>query len=224
MILKHSNGDINQSVQHEPTHDSNNGWFQNLCRSSLLWLLTAGYNSTPLQHQMTSPVTSVTNIPLPVDTGAINLTIDPAIDPATSLWMGSIMYDWNKNCYNLEWESRDNFDRWLTNEQDTHGIEIQISKVQHSKQLYLSSKTFRCTCNRTGGVKHYEKKTTQERKIESKWIEGGCPCYIQIKTYPHTQTILGKYNCNHSHCYVHTCQDCIRIGKFSFLIYDGMRS
>ena len=25
-------------------------------------------------------------------------------------------------------------------------------------------------------------------------------------------------------CYVHTCQDCIRIGKFSFLIYDGMRS
>ena len=27
-----------------------------------------------------------------------------------------------------------------------------------------------------------------------------------------------------SMCYVHTCQDCIRIGKFSFLIYDGMRS
>ena len=24
-------------------------------------------------------------------------------------------------------------------------------------------------------------------------------------------------------CYVHTCQDCIRIGKFSFIIYDGMR-
>ena len=23
-------------------------------------------------------------------------------------------------------------------------------------------------------------------------------------------------------CYIHTCQDCIRIGKFSFLIYDGM--
>ena len=22
-------------------------------------------------------------------------------------------------------------------------------------------------------------------------------------------------------CYVHMCQDCIRIGKFSFLIYDG---
>ena len=113
--------------------------------------------------------------------------------------MGSIMYDQNKNCYNLEWESRDNFDRWLTNEQDTHGIEIWISKVQHSKQLYPSSKTFCCTCNRIGGVKHYEKKTMQERKIESKRIEGGCPCYIQIKTYPHIQTILGKYNRDHSH-------------------------
>ena len=29
---------------------------------------------------------------------------------------------------------------------------------------------------------------------------------------------------NKPQCYVHTCQDCIRIGKFSFLIYDGMRS
>jgi hypothetical protein len=38
-----------------------------------------------------------------------------------------------------------------------------------------------------------------ERKINSKWIGGRCPCFIQIKTYPHTNTILGKYNPNHSH-------------------------
>ena len=43
MIIKHSNGDINQLVQHEPTHDPNNGRFQNLRRSSLLRLLTASY-------------------------------------------------------------------------------------------------------------------------------------------------------------------------------------
>ena len=43
------------------------------------------------------------------------------------------------------------------------------------------------------------KKMTQEQKIESKWIEGGCPCLIQIKTYPHTDIILGKYDHNHSH-------------------------
>ena len=44
MIIRHSNRDINQSVQHEPTHDPINGRFQNLHRSSLLWLLTAGYS------------------------------------------------------------------------------------------------------------------------------------------------------------------------------------
>ena len=43
MIIRHSNGDINQSVQHKPTHDPNNGQFQNLRQSSLLRLPTAGY-------------------------------------------------------------------------------------------------------------------------------------------------------------------------------------
>ena len=148
---------------------------------------------------MTSPVASLTNVPLLIDAGAINLTINPTINPATSLRMGSITYDQNENCYDLKWESRDDFDRWLTYEQNTHGIKIRISKVQRGKQLYLSSETFHCTRNKIKGVKHYEKKTTRERKIESKRIEGSCPCYIQIKTYPHTQTILGKYNCNHSY-------------------------
>ena len=46
MIIRHSNRDINQSVQHEPTHDPNNGRFQNLRRSSLLQLPTAGYTSS----------------------------------------------------------------------------------------------------------------------------------------------------------------------------------
>ena len=46
MIIRHSNGDINQSVQHEPTHDPNNGQFQNLRRFSLLRLPTAGYTGS----------------------------------------------------------------------------------------------------------------------------------------------------------------------------------
>ena len=156
-------------------------------------------HSTLLQHQMTSSVVSVTNVSLPVDARAINPIIDSAIDPTTSLQMGSITYDQNENCYNLKWESRDDFDRWLTNEQDAHGIEIHISKVQCGKQLYLSSETFCCICNKTWGVKHYEKKTAWERKIESKQIEGRCPCYVQIKMYPHTSIVLGKYEDKHSH-------------------------
>ena len=91
---------------------------------------------------MTSP-SPVASVPLPVDAGAIiDPDIDSIIDPATLIRMGSITYDRNKNGYDLEWESRNDFNRWLTNEQEAHRIEIRISKVQHGKQLYLSSETF----------------------------------------------------------------------------------
>jgi hypothetical protein len=122
---------------------------------------------------------------------------------ATPLRMvGSIMYNWEENGYNLEWETRADFDRWLTHEQKAVGIEIQIAKTQRSKaqqQVYLTCKTFCCAHNGCEGIKHYEKKMAQEQKIDSKWIDGGCPCYIQIKMYPNTNTILGKYEFTHSH-------------------------
>ncbi len=38
-----------------------------------------------------------------------------------------------------------------------------------------------------------------KKKIDSKQIKSRCPCFVQIKTYPHTSTILGKYNHNHSY-------------------------
>ena len=50
MIIKHSNGDINQSVRHKPTHDPNNGQFQNLHQSSLLRLPTASYKGHVFTH------------------------------------------------------------------------------------------------------------------------------------------------------------------------------
>ena len=90
-----------------------------------------------------------------------------------------------------------------TNEQQAIGIEIRQYRTKHSKaqgqQVYLTCETFRCMCNQLGGTKPYVKKTMRKRKIESKWIEGGCPCLVEIKTYPHTDTILGKYNHDHSH-------------------------
>ena len=116
---------------------------------------------------------------------------------------GGITYNQEGNGYNLEWESRAEFERWLTNEQQALGIEIQRSKTWHSKargqHIYLTYETFHCTRNQLGGVKPYVKKTAWKRKIESKRIEGGCPCFVEIKTYPHTETILGKYNHDHSH-------------------------
>ena len=51
---------------------------------------------------MTSPVANVTNVPLPIDAEAINLSINLTINPATSLRIWSVTYDQNKNCYDLE--------------------------------------------------------------------------------------------------------------------------
>jgi hypothetical protein len=131
------------------------------------------------------------NVPAMLDTG-----------PDTPLRMvGSITYDREENSYNLEWETRADFNTWLSHEQKALGIEIRIAKTWLSKaqQVYLTCKTFRCARNGCGGLKPYKKKTMRERKIGSKRIQGGCPCYVQIKTYPNTDTILGKYEFNHSH-------------------------
>jgi hypothetical protein len=123
------------------------------------------------------------------------------IDPALSSRMESIMYDQEKNCYNLEWKSRNDFNKWLIHEQAVIGIEIRLSKTWHSKNksLYSICETFYCAHNETGRKKNYLKKTTHERKINNKQIKGSCPYYIQIKIYLYTKTILGKYNYDHSH-------------------------
>jgi hypothetical protein len=149
-----------------------------------------------MSSAMSSPMSSVVNTPAVLDDAG-----SECINPATSSRIGRITYDWEEAGYNLEWESRANFNEWLTHKQTAIGIEIRISKTRESKShdLYSTCETFRCTRNGTGEKSHYVKKTTRERKINSKWIEGGCPCFVQIKTYPHTNTISGKYHHNHSH-------------------------
>ena len=151
-----------------------------------------------MSSPMPSPVPSIADIPAILDdTGP-----DPdTINPAASSRMGSMMYNREENNYNLEWESRDDFIRWLTHEQAAIGIEIRLSRTRHSKNnlLYSTCETYCCARNGTGRKKDYVKKTTRERKIDGKQIKGGCPCSIQIKTYPHINTILGRYNPDHSH-------------------------
>ena len=108
-------------------------------------------------------------------------------------------YNQEEGSYNLEWESRDDFNKWLTYKQAMIGIEIQLFMTYYPKNsaLYSKGEIFCCVHNKTGGKKHYLKKIAYERKIDSKQIEGGCPCSIQIKMYSHTDTILGRYNPNH---------------------------
>jgi hypothetical protein len=138
----------------------------------------------------------------PMSSVVIPAVPDPdCIDPATLSRMGSMTYNWEEGGYNLEWESRADFNKWLTHEQAAIGVEIWVSKTRVSKtcELYSTYETLHCARNGTGGKKNYVKKTARERKIDSKRIEGGCPCFIQIKSYPHTNTVLGKYHHDHSH-------------------------
>ena len=144
---------------------------------------------------MSSPAPSFVNVP------AIRDDAGPGqIDPATSTRMGSITYD-RDNGYDIEFESVAEFNHWLSREQAAHGIEIRRHKVERSRtgQLYSTCETYLCARNGTGGKSRYVKKTARERKIDSKRIEGGCPCYVWIKTYPHTSAVMCKYNQDHSH-------------------------
>ena len=154
------------------------------CKHTFTHLYSTYYSPA----RMSEPTPTVTSILGPEPNAPLQL-------------VGSITYDRKENGYNLEWETRSNFESWLTHEQRATGIEIRQSKTCLSKaqHVYLTCETFRCTHNEIGGVKPYQKKTMRERKINSKRIDGGCPCFIQIKTYPHTDTILRKYEFNHSH-------------------------
>src|SRR5260370_18621497 len=124
-----------------------------------------------------SPVPSIADIPTILDdTGP-----DPdTINPAASSRMGSMTYNWEENNYNLEWESRDDFIRWLTHEQATIGIEIRLSRTRHSKNnsLYSTCETYCYVRNGTGGKKNYLKKTTHETKIDGKRLQGRRPCSL----------------------------------------------
>jgi len=169
-----------------------------VCR---LWMSTVHAGGTRFYTPHTIPTMSsplpsaVVNVPaVPDDAGP------ERIDPATSTRMGSITYDWD-NSYDIEWESISEFNTWLSCEQVAHGIEIRRQKIKRSKAglLYLMCETYRCARNGTGGKSHYMKKMTRERMIDTKRIDGSCPCIVRIKTYPHTSTVLGKYNHDHSH-------------------------
>ena len=145
-----------------------------------------------------SSIEGITNVRvLRDDTAAARANLNDPIDPATSCLMGSFTYD-RENGFNLEWDSIEAFRDWFDKEQMAQAIELKLSKTTHVSALFTTSRTFRCTRKGTGGSK-YQRKTTREQRMESKRIAGGCPCVVQIKMYPHTGTVLGKYNLNHSH-------------------------
>jgi hypothetical protein len=89
------------------------------------------------------------------------------------------------------------FDSWRRQEELAYSIELIISQTLVGR-LYTQKRTYICSCQQTGGERNYQKKfPDRKRKIESK--KTGCSCHIMIKLYPHTSTILGRYEADHDH-------------------------
>ena len=111
--------------------------------------------------------------------------------PANSTRRGSFNYDREKGGFAHEWNSLADFDAWRRQEELAYSIELVTAWTSGPiGRLYTEKKIYRCSCQQTGGDRHYQKKFPDRyRKIESK--KTGCRCQLIIKLYPHTQTILG---------------------------------
>jgi hypothetical protein len=118
--------------------------------------------------------------------------------PANSMRKGSFNYDREKGGFAHEWSSLAEFDAWRRQEELAYSIKLVTAWTGPGGRLFTQKKIYCCSCQQTGGNRHYQKKFPDRyRKIESK--KTGCHCQLTIKLYPHTQTILGRYEADHDH-------------------------
>jgi hypothetical protein len=123
---------------------------------------------------------------------------DPAGDPSTSRRPGSFLYDRESGKYPYEWPNMTDFDAWRRTEELANSIELIASSVAHGKSLWTQRRYYVCSRQLSGGKGSYQKKNEDwHTKFQTK--KTGCDCKIVIKSYPHTPTILGRYESKHNH-------------------------
>ena len=117
--------------------------------------------------------------------------------PATSKRRGSFNWD-QENGWVMEWASIAEFEAWLKEEQLAKSIKFILSSTKPGTWLWTKRQTYVCSRQTSGGQKTYKKKYLDwQCKLDSK--KTGCRCQIEIKHYPHTVTILGRYTEEHDH-------------------------
>ena len=118
--------------------------------------------------------------------------------PVTKWQRGSITYNREKGRMAREWANEDAFLAWLAAEESEKSIELVVSQIERSDSLiWRERRVLRCTREYTGGKPDHANANQKERMIPSK--KTGCRCRLTIKRYPHTETILGKYEDQHDH-------------------------
>jgi len=116
---------------------------------------------------------------------------------ASSMRVRSFNWDWEEGGYTLKWADLAKFELWHQTEERLSCIEF-VASTSQTGTLYSWWRHFVCGRQESGGESNYEKKhPDRERKLELK--KTGCSCYINIKEYHHTPTVLGHYRPEHDH-------------------------
>src|SRR6266702_3491464 len=118
--------------------------------------------------------------------------------PAMTPSYRSITYDRQKGEMPLKWVNEDAFLAWLAAEECENAIKLIVSRTEDSDSPnWRARRVYRCLWEFSGGKQDCEDTNQSNRKITA--MKTGCQCRVTIKMYPHTETILGKYEGNHNH-------------------------
>ena len=126
-------------------------------------------------------------------------TPDNAKSPATSKWAGSFNWDQAEGGYTLEWADLAKFELWHQTEECLGCIEFIASSTRTGGILWSQWQHFVCGCEDSGGNRNYEKKHLDRQCKLEEDRKSGCSCHIDIKQYPHTPTVQGRYIDKHDH-------------------------
>ncbi len=111
---------------------------------------------------------------------------------------GSFQYDQESGEYDLSWGSLAEFDVWRQEQERTDSIDLTLTNTELGACHFSWRRIYWCSRQGSGGIKPYDKKhPDRPRKLGPKWI--GCSCKVDLKAYPRTNVILGRYLRTHSH-------------------------
>ncbi|KAJ7092325.1 hypothetical protein B0H15DRAFT_777313 [Mycena belliarum] len=116
----------------------------------------------------------------------------------TSPVKGSFQSDLDSGKFQKRWETLQDFDKWLSDEQRRLAIELRLVNTDTRSDRYTQKRRFVCSRAGTGGKKTYVKIHPEwTRKREGKRTD--CGCSLIVKNYPGVSIVLGKYNDAHNH-------------------------
>jgi len=115
---------------------------------------------------------------------------------ATSRKRESFNWDWEHG-FSLEWASLAKFEMWRQVEERTSSIKL-IRSSTWTRVLFSWQQCFVCRRQDSRGPRKYQKKhPRRKRKVWNR--KSSCSCYVIVKQYHHTSTILGCYIAKHDH-------------------------